>query len=1857
MSVPQLPDIEILGELGRGSHSHVYRATFKGSPCAVKVPSWGGRWTKWIFREAVALARVRHPGLPTVLHVGGGGGEGEGVVYLVMELVEGETLAERIARGPLALEETIAIGIELAEALRAVHTADLVHRDVKPRNIIIGPDHRARLVDFGFAAPLERLFARKEVAGSPRYAAPEQFDTPSRVDGRSDLFGLGRVLIECLTGAKPTESISQDVEALLGLADCQEIFQVLATMVEFELHDRYPDAAAVVEDLRRVQAGLCSLGPSAYEPLSRRVELVGRTRSLAELEEAWQRVVGSRAGFVVALSGLAGSGKTTLMRALAKNVRARNLEETGVGVLLESRGYEGDAPLAAMRRFFQSYRERCGRLAKADREASYEALRNAATPEMAFFFQAMAPDFASSLDVRGTLPTDSAHAFADASAEFILRFVQAIGPTLICIDDVHLLDAISRDVFSRLAQRSREAPLLLLATVRSDDALATSWLTSFDPAVLTEMPLRDFENDEAALLIANYLGVKDSAKTWASEIASLSAGTPLSILEVLEAHLDVGAVRPQGGAWLYDEERARRIDLDKGTRAFLDRRIEALPAATARVVEVGALFGFEIDAEMVARALCLTPTDLEFAFFEARGMGVLERNAAGEHRFVHETVREMVIGKMSPVLRRDVHQRLAGALDESREGNFERACAAALHYAQGHIELSPERAWEAARDAAFGAHDRCDYEASIGFFRTAEKAALLAGVALSYEFHRRLGEAQLGFGDLEESLRAFEAALPLAEDRLGRARTLSKIAWTYQQLASPDRAWEVLERAFETLGLRMPSESMASVRQVLRHGVGSRLGRRPEGESLTYAELEQACEQFYQAVRLSFESGKVVRMLQGTLECAALAQALRPGPARARALVATGIVLGLLGLRASGKRLLAEARATLRKAPDRKTSAFLGQMDVLNAFFGGSFATSLQLLVEHAREDAVWLENYEFCGSLIHGAFIESLRGRATESWEWVAKSLARLRGSRSTAVFARATIRRAREALSTLNQEPEDRWLARQLATLTSTSPEADGFDRIVSWGPNAKTFLERDDLGEDFEAFVTAFQNDGHKPASAHPVLVEYYIAVAHARVHQCLRGSALDQLKYLRLLREASHDLKAAARFPLMKAHARVIEGYVAWFDGFDKRAKQLFAEAEDLARRETAPWVLYAAARGRAHMLRKSGNLSVALDHARMAEALALEHGAAPRARRIREEFELSALATFATFAKEANIAPDPAPSIRSRSSLTTRRQLGALVDLVKTPLVDLEPDKRANVVLGDLIRALGADRGLLAFHTEATAAHEARVGRTEQGEVWAFPDGAWEAILDRARKTGDLWPSESEGALPTADPEFDMRRILAVPLFLHEQPAGGFVLARPPSAQPFTREDRALAVALSHQIPVALEVARLFLEREELRTTLVRAEKMEALGNLAGSVAHDFNNMLAAMMATLDSVPAVSLSDDLAEVVQILRDATHRAAHLTRQLLGFSRQEPSAIEAQDINVVIAGVEPLIRRLLGPRVTIESKLDVSLVRAMADANALGQTLVNLAINARDAMPEGGTVTLSTRNVWLREDVAQRGNVGVGEYALIEVSDTGHGMSAETMTRAFDPFFTTKGAGKGTGLGLSTAYANARKWGGFVDVLSKVGVGTTFRFYLPKGSAPNASSQLGVVRGEASVRPVVRPAPRFAEASVRVSSPLDVGDGFRLPLSPLLRAASSARVRDLAPVMASVNELDSEPPPSTASILIVDDDDLVRQSIVRALNHTGYRIVSASNCARALEVCRGQEKEIRLAILDVNMPGMTGPEVAEELRKHGIEAKILFVSGLGGDVLNRQEENGRASTLQKPFSSAALLGRVRSLIEPSL
>ncbi|OGP69499.1 MAG: hypothetical protein A2Y80_06060 [Deltaproteobacteria bacterium RBG_13_58_19] len=389
------------------------------------------------------------------------------------------------------------------------------------------------------------------------------------------------------------------------------------------------------------------------------------------------------------------------------------------------------------------------------------------------------------------------------------------------------------------------------------------------------------------------------------------------------------------------------------------------------------------------------------------------------------------------------------------------------------------------------------------------------------------------------------------------------------------------------------------------------------------------------------------------------------------------------------------------------------------------------------------------------------------------------------------------------------------------------------------------------------------------------------------------------------------------------------------------------------------------------------------------------------------------------------------------------------------------------------------------------------------------------------------------------------------------------------------------------------------EHKRLEEQFRQSQKMEAVGRLAGGVAHDFNNLLTTIMGYSQFLlMGLSDGDPLRRDVEEIIKAGDLATALTHQLLAFSRRQVLEPQVLDLKVVITNLEKMLCRLIGEDIDLVTLCDPEIGRVMADPGQIEQVLMNLAVNARDAMPQGGKLTIETANVVLDENYAQS-HLGVktGPYVMLAVSDNGCGMDGETRSRIFEPFFTTKEVGKGTGLGLSTVYGIIRQSGGHIEVYSEPGQGTSLKIYLPQFD------------------------------------------------------------RDLEAVPESVLPL--EYLQGSETILLVEDDEVVRKMVHKLLERSGYSVLEVRKGSDALQVCEGHAGPIHLMITDVVMPGISGPDLAERLAALRPEMHVLFMSGYAQDAVVHHGILDRGiAFLQKPFRADVLVRKVRQVLDsPSL
>jgi len=568
-------------------------------------------------------------------------------------------------------------------------------------------------------------------------------------------------------------------------------------------------------------------------------------------------------------------------------------------------------------------------------------------------------------------------------------------------------------------------------------------------------------------------------------------------------------------------------------------------------------------------------------------------------------------------------------------------------------------------------------------------------------------------------------------------------------------------------------------------------------------------------------------------------------------------------------------------------------------------------------------------------------------------------------------------------------------------------------------------------------------------------------------------------------------------------------------------------------------------------------------------------------------------------KEAEIYREHRQALEALSE--SERDLG-----IRTRIADIflsvPEDKMYGEVLQVVLEVMESKYGIFGYIDEAGSF----VCPSMTRDVWeqcqipdkdiVFPRETWSGIWGKAlieKKT--LYSNESfqvpEGHIPILN-------VLCVPIIFKSEVIGNFVVGNKMTS--YDENDKQLLETIAEftapVIKARLQKNKEIEEKEKLRAQLQQAQKMEVIGTLAAGIAHDFNNRLTtiigyAQIALLDVIKDESLRIKIEEI----KKAGERAASLTRQLLAFSRKHVIKPEVLDLNEVISETEKMLKRMIGEDVEFQTVLESELWKVHIDSGQIDQMIINMAVNSRDAMPQGGKLIVETANVDLDENYFRELSLDEtpGSYVMLAISDTGSGMNKETREHIFEPFFTTKELGKGTGLGLSTVFGIAKQNNGFIWVYSIPGQGTTFKIYLPKVKEDT-------------------------EPEEKKRTPVDDLNG-------------------------------------SETVFIVEDDDKLRNLTRKILERYGYSVLEAENGKDALRFSEEYEGQIDLMLTDVVMPKMSGKELAERLKSSRPEIKVIYMSGYTGNaIVHHGVLPPWLNFLEKPFTPEGLARKVREVLD---
>jgi diguanylate cyclase (GGDEF)-like protein len=1423
-----IPGVRIGEELGRGAYSVVYRGERARQWYAVKVPLRGGARDDALIRsfarEATLLACIDHPNVAKV-HAAG---TSELLPYLVMDLVAGETLAHRLAAGPLTLAETMRVGLDVASALAEAHQRGLVHQDVKPSNIMIGPDGAATLLDFGL---MTRAGPRPAdgVIGTVLFSSPEQTGTLHRpVEPRSDLYSLGGVLYACLTGSPPFRA--QDAAELLRMHAVErptplatirpEVPPLLGRLVERLLakdpDDRVQSAGDVVADLLR-------LAPDDRLPRPRRRpgrpgepgRLVGRRGELLLTQTAWSWCRAGHRG-VVTVRGDAGVGKTSLVRAALRDLSGGDGETPGAPPLvLSGRCAPASPPLALLRDLLASHVRDLDRLPDATRRAGRDRLLAAASGDEAMLVKVHPALAGEPSAVLAGGPADAAEgvAFRAAVVRFLTRLAGAAGGLVIWADDIHWLGPADRRILEDLLADLTPAPLLVVCATRvAPSRLAPGSARSW------AVELSGLTDVEVAELIRDYLGEVGDA-TFVRDVTVRSSGSPLAAVEYVRAVIDAGLIRPDWGRFVLDRASLDSLPLPDEVLDLIRRRADALGPDSAAILGCAAVIGRTFDAWSLIVSGPGPPDQVHAAIAEAETHQLVERSGADRWSFVHDSVREALLSSVGEADRRETHRRLAVALDARRARTDVDVYILARHAELGGL-YAPRR-YDILVAAAAAALALPAPREAAGYYRAAAQAAAEAGIRPNAEVEEGHALACTRSVQPAEARQHFLRALEGQRQPVRRARLLGRLAWLeFGEYRLPP-ALRYVRRGLAEINRGMPENPVAlTVVSLVRWTVGM-LCRWPavgfgtaRGEQRLYMETLRwlystggACEY------LSF---RPAHMLPYEMAGVYPSQRLGYGAMYLRGHGHLAILAAQLGRRRKVER---SATWLCEQAERTGDPALIALIALFAATARNTVGGSAQAARDHhdlIRSQARWMDASTYQGGHIFVVHNLAERGYFRQAWETLE---AQAKESGEYRPMPELAIVRARLAHA-LGLPPTAH---PGLASVFAQPPDEVGL-RYLICRDLVEFEVEDGELGADFEAVVVAGERLGVHPLRVPRPMRAFWPVVARARVEQARAvpvGPRRDER--LRTAAAAIRRARWAGQYPVFGAELRALRAAWQTLAGRPGRALRALERAERSALELDAPRIRCDVLVERARCLLSLGRDEEARGEADLAASLAARIGWVARDRAIIREFGPS---------EDHQPPPSTGGVPMTTSSIRDRARLDAVLQVSAAAGMRTEPRAVATVVLDEIIKILRADRALLMLPERdddgagRPSALTVYAGRSaDQDAEPVALSGYATTIVERVRAEDRalIVTGTDEGAALGSESavQHGLRSILAAPVPMEGRGSGVIYVDSRVSTGLFTGDDVEILVALAKQVGLSVRLA----EAASLQA-MVAAERRE-----------------------------------------------------------------------------------------------------------------------------------------------------------------------------------------------------------------------------------------------------------------------------------------------------------------------------------------------------------------------------------------------------------------------------------------------
>lgn len=1416
MSRPQrtVGHYELVAELGRGATGVVHRAARDGELYALKIihdrVARNAESRLQFRREAAAIAQLRHPGLVDVVEIG----EEQGVLYLVMGLVEGENLRDRLERGPLPEAQVVRLGLQVSDALQEVHRHGLVHRDIKPNNLVMSVGAQTRLIDFGLVAVEDE---EQRVGGTLRYAPPEQLGLiPRAVGPSSDLYALGVTLFECLTGVLPLDDVhNHEVLHLLATTKAPSVLtirpetnpalaHIIDRLLEKDPDDRYQTAMGLHQDLRRLKELEGRLGrgetlalQTAPLPQQRAHALIGRDWELTNLRRAWGRARSGGCVFI-SVSGGAGSGKSRLIEEL--------LGTLDDALVLRSKCQEHDrSPLQPIRELAEALATRVEREGHAAGGMA-QRIADALGDDVAML-AAVSPR------LRRLLPTGAEPRPLDPAAAQ-LRFYRAIATTLavvstaerpvaILLDDIQWLDDASQQVLGYLAGLQSAHHLLVLAAHREMLTDAVSRYHDMTSArSLAPVRLDPLDDETFEALVTDRLGGRRPESQLLASIRSATGGNPFAVIEYLRALVQSGHLHPRADGWHMDPAQLDALALPEDVFGLVLQRLATLDDASVELLRTISVGGGRIDGELLQRVVGLDEGAFRDAARATEDAGLISQVEGGAYTFHHDRIREAVLADLSEDAMRDAHQRMADALSES-DTSARTLYARARHLGAGHVDRDPVRVATANLRAGLTAlqeHAYPDAYQMLELAHTVSDGGHQLG-SQRVELLIALGQAGAMTGHLDEAFSRLEEALPLARTQHERVELSYLLTLTYASQGRNDDGLRQLLATFEEAGQPLPARRwMQALTLLWAAVVGALLYWTGTARPTTEADAKQRkvlSRLNYAGTMLSMFDGDTFGMVQFIVRDFRNVQRLPDCAEKAIATTVYGAVIGTFQLR---RLMLHHTRVGVEMATelgDRAAVAVCRSYEACGHRWAGDYDEAERLQVRAltllARDvPGSWYTAMMICEhaySLMHTLKVAEAHRHIQAYLPDLLRTNNRMFVYNTLAVdYAARRVLGDNAGAIRLWAELEADW-----GELKQT-----GYVQLAKLQSRLEEFIDRREVGAEVDGLVDALGSC---------VGEDYYsiyarMQLGYARVEALERATPEEASRRRGLVRSSILQTTVRAMAPVYSCHPLVWRAALARLDGKPARARALLDKAAALARRADNPRARFTIALERAKVAVDSDPHEVLL-YARHAFEIARGHGWRNQARQVQRDFDLAS--------GSESMRPS---SVSTTTTSRSARFADALLEVSLASARTLQPMEHASRALEAVVRVFGAERALF-YLVDETTGEPTLMARAGTGA-----ETASSTVIAEVLSTGraKIVAGDDEGKVLGSDSIVTqgLRSIMAAPLQLRERTIGVVYLDNRLAKGIFTEGDVGQLITLANHIAIAVETARVArLERERL----------------------------------------------------------------------------------------------------------------------------------------------------------------------------------------------------------------------------------------------------------------------------------------------------------------------------------------------------------------------------------------------------------------------------------------------------------